>query len=253
MNAQVIVYPTDQDLAVATGARLLLAISDVLAVKEVAHIGLTGGTIGIELLAQAARNPLKTAVDWSGVHIWWGDERFVAPDSDDRNAVGAREALLASLDIPEDHIHEIPGTDRASSVAAAAEQYAAALAAYGHSAHLPFPALDVTLLGMGPDGHIASLFPTRTELLVDGAATVAVTDSPKPPPERVSLTRHVLNTSAQVWFVVSGAEKAPALKRALEQAGTEPTAELIGDGLLPAATISGTERTLWLVDATAAT
>lgn len=250
----VIVYPTAADVAVAAGARLLLAIGDAAAKSDQVHICLTGGTVGIELLRQAAKNPLVATVDWSSVHLWWGDERFVAIDSSDRNAVGAIEGLLSLVPVPEENIHQAPALDGEASpekLAAAAQAYAGELAKFG-TQDQPYPNFAVTLLGMGPDGHVASLFPGRDELALTSPAVVGIDDSPKPPPQRVSLTRPVINASEQVWLVVAGAEKAPALSTALASQGTEPSAEQIAAGLLPAATVSGRQATLWLVDAAAA-
>lgn len=256
-NSTVIIYPTAGDVAIAAGARLLLAIGDAAATQEQVHICLTGGTVGIELLRQAAKNPLVDTVDWSSVHFWWGDERFVEIDSQDRNAVGALEGLLNHLPVPEANIHQAPavsadgsGAGSGLSVAEAAEVYANELAQFAN-ADQAYPSFAVTLLGMGPDGHVASLFPGHDELLQDESTVVPISDSPKPPAERVSLTRRVINASQQVWLVVAGAEKAPALAQALAHHGTVPTSQLVADGLLPAATVAGTERTLWLVDAAA--
>ncbi|MDN5804134.1 MAG: 6-phosphogluconolactonase, partial [Microlunatus sp.] len=103
-------------------------------------------------------------------------------------------------------------------------------------------ALDICLLGLGPDGHVASIFPEHPSSYADGRV-VAVRASPKPPPERISLTLEVINTAAEVWFCVAGSDKAGAARMALSSAGPIQ---------IPAAGVHGRERTLWLMDSDAA-
>jgi 6-phosphogluconolactonase len=125
---------------------------------------------------------------------------------------------------------------------AAASQYANELARFG-SGDEPWPSFDVCFLGVGPDGHIASLFPDRPEILVTDRATLPVRDSPKPPPERVSMTRPVINSSQRVWMVISGGDKASALGLALAGASYAS---------VPAAGAKGRKRTVFFVDDAAA-
>jgi 6-phosphogluconolactonase len=238
----VLVYADADAVAEATGARLLLAAADAVALRGRAHIVLTGGTVGIELLRRAAASPLARLIDWTSVHMWWGDERFVPAGDPDRNEGQAQRALLASLPIPEDNIHRM-----GSSTAFATAEEAAA--AYGEEiSHHGVPLWDVALFGMGPDGHVASLFPGHTVFAGSLKATtglpdaVAVHDSPKPPANRVTLTLGAINRAREVWIVAAGAEKADAAAEALA-----------GDETLPAAHVHGAERTLWLIDAAAAT
>ncbi len=238
----VLVYPDASAVAEATGARLLLAAADAAALRGVAHLVLTGGTVGVELLRRAAASPLAELVDWTSVHVWWGDERFVPTGHADRNEVQAQSALLAHLPLPEENIHRIGAADVYATPAAAAQAYDALIAEHGA------PVWDVALFGMGPDGHVASLFPGHAVFEAERAGTpgtasaVGVEDSPKPPPLRVSFTLDAINRAREVWIVAAGAEKAPAVADALH-AGSA----------LPAAAVHGTERTLWLVDAAAAT
>src|SRR5690606_7128111 len=204
-----------------------------------------GGTVGIATLAAAATSPLLRAIDWSGVHLWWGDERFL-PDGDaDRNETQAREALVDALvarhGLPEANVHPMPGP----STVATPEEGAAASAGLlgGHAGDgASVPPFDVLLLGMGPDGHVASLFPGHEGLTASGTAT-GVHGSPKPPPERVSLTFDALRAAREVWVVAAGAEKADRVAAALRG---DPVAEV------PAAGAVGQARTLWLLDAEAA-
>ncbi|GAB2977108.1 MAG TPA: 6-phosphogluconolactonase [Actinotalea caeni] len=235
----VVVHPDGDAVARATAARLLLALLDAQALRRPVHVAVTGGTVGTKVLAETARSELRDLVDWTGVHVWWGDERYVAPDSDDRNEKQAREALLDALPLPAENIHPFPADDGTRSLEEAAAAFADELAAHAPDG-ARWPVLDVTLLGVGPDGHVASLFPGKESLGVTDRAVVAEPDSPKPPPARLSLTLPVLDDSRQVWFVVAGADKAEAVTTAL------------AGGDLPAARVRGQDVTLWLLDAAAA-
>lgn len=239
----VVVHPDAEGLAVTTGARLLLHVLDAQAVRSPVHVVLTGGTVGIRLLAEASQNPLRDLVDWSDVHVWWGDERFVTADDGDRNALQAREALLDALPLPPGNVHEMPAArpeDPSFGPDEAAAEHAAELARYA-PAGAAAPVFDVVLLGMGPDMHVASLFPGHPARDAAGSPTVGVHSSPKPPPSRVSLTFEAINGAREVWVVAAGAEKAEAV-----------AAGLAGDPVSSAAHVHGSERTLWLIDAAAA-
>ncbi|MCA5893578.1 6-phosphogluconolactonase [Isoptericola sp. NEAU-Y5] len=255
----VVVHPDAGLLAEAAAARLLTRLIDVQSVRTPVHVVLTGGTVGIRTLAAVAVSPVRDAVDWSGVHLWWGDERFLPDGDPERNETQAREALLdtlvASAGLPAGNVHPAPalGTVTAGTTVETPEQSAAAYAvelaryadtddADGRDASAQVPRFDVLLLGMGPDGHVASLFPGHAGLAAVGA-TVGVHGSPKPPPERVSLTFDAIRCAREVWFVVAGADKAAQAAAAL--AGGAVTD-------VPAAGAVGTERTLWLLDAAAA-
>ena len=242
----VVVHPDAEVLAEAAAARLLTRILDVQSVRRPVHVVLTGGTVGIATLAAAAASPLVAAVDWSGVHLWWGDERYLPAGHADRNETQARAALLDALvagrGLPEANVHPMPGPDASASAEDSALAYAAALAEQAEDG-AAVPAFDVLLLGMGPDGHVASLFPGHPAAETAGAPTVAVHDSPKPPPDRVSLTFEAIGAAREVWVVAAGAGKAEQVAAAL---GGQPRTEV------PAAGVAGTDRTLWLLDTASA-
>lgn len=240
----VVVVPDAGALAEATAARLLLAVVDAQSVRRPVHLVLTGGTVGIATLAAARHSPLAGAVDWSGVHLWWGDERYLPTGHPDRNETQARAALLDHIPVPATNVHPMAGPDRAASPEASAAAYAEDLGRFAAAPAEPaVPAFDVLLLGVGPDGHVASLFPGLPGPREQGRAVIGVHDSPKPPPERVSLTFPAINAAAQVWLVAAGSEKAPKVAEALD--GAAPAD-------VPAAGVHGRERTLWLLDAAAA-
>jgi 6-phosphogluconolactonase len=199
--------------------------------------------MGSAVLAAAARHPRRDRVDWSRVHFWWSDERFVAREHDDRNEKQARDALLDEIDIPAANVHTMAASDEGVDLDAAAERYAAELARFPQDDGTPWPSFDICFLGVGPDAHIASLFPDRPEILITDRAVVAVRDSPKPPPDRVSMTRPVINASRRVWMVMSGTDKAAALGLALAGASYAS---------VPAAGAKGRIRTVFFVDDAAA-
>jgi len=187
-------------------------------------------------------HPERDDVDWSLVHVWWSDERFVPRSDPERNALLARTALLDRIEIPAENVHEMAATDDGLDLDAAAEAYARELARFG-TAEQPWPTFDICLLGVGPDAHIASLFPDRPEITLTDVATAAVRDSPKPPPERITLTRPVINSSTRLWMALSGADKASALGLVLAGASYAS---------VPAAGAKGRKRTVLFVDTAAA-
>lgn len=242
-DKRVVISPDAASLADGVAARLLGLLRRRTVDGKTVHIALTGGTIGTRVLQAAGAADRRSEVDWSLVHFWWGDERFLPRDSAERNERGAREALLERIAVPAANIHAMAASDAGLSLDEAADAYAGELAAFG-SDDQPWPSFDVCFLGVGPDAHIASLFPDRPEIQVTDRAVVAVRDSPKPPPERVSLTRPVLNSSKRVWMVLSGTDKAAALGLALAGASYES---------VPAAGAKGRKRTVLFVDRDAAT
>ena len=228
------VHPDAATLATAVAGELLSRLGDVQAAGGVPQIALTGGTIAEDIHREIARLSPASGVDWSQVVVWWGDERFVAPDSPDRNAGQARTAFLDAVGAT--RVHEMPSTADAADVEAGAAAYAAELREHGSGE------FDVVMLGIGPDGHIASLFPGFPQLDSTEIA-VGVTGSPKPPPERISLTFAPLNRARSVWFLVSGEGKAGAVAQALGGADRHD---------IPAAGVSGHDETIWFLDRGAA-
>ena len=245
------VVVTDAE-AVASAAALAAAeqLAAALETRPHAHLVLTGGTVGT-LTAAALPGALRGAgVDMSRLHLWWGDERFVEPDSSERNEVGVRESLLDVLreqdGLPARNIHVMPSPADGMSLEDAAAWYGQQLDQMGGDE--PFRTrgqafFDVLLLGMGPDGHIASLFPQHPAQERVLASAVAVTGSPKPPSERISLTWPVLNSSRHVALLVAGAEKAEAVRNA--HAELDPWT-------VPASAVRGLESTTWVLDEAAA-
>ena len=240
---EVFVHATGDLLASAAAARTVTRLADAIAAEGHAHLVVTGGGIGTKVLAAIAASPARDAVDWRVVDFWWGDERFEAVGDPERNETGARAALLDALNAAPSRVHAVPGPDGpdGDDPDAAAARYAAELAAAA-PAGAEVPVFDVLMLGIGPEGHVASIFPESPAAHATGSV-VAVRNSPKPPPTRISLTFSAIQAAREVWILASGAEKADAVAEALSG---------VSQDKLPAAGARGTERTLFLVDEAAA-
>ncbi len=239
---RVLVHPDRQSLAGSVAARFLTKTVDILDDQGEANVVLTGGSVGIEVLKAIRESPARDTVDWSRVNFWWGDERWVPKDDPERNELQAREALLDHIRVPEGNIHPFPASDEGDDLESAATRYAAELAAFAPF-ESPLPRFDITFLGVGPDGHIASLFPHHPGIREKEAAVIAVHNSPKPPAGRLTLTRPVINGSDRVWLVLAGGDKASALGLALAGASRDE---------VPVAGIKGRRRTVFFVDEEAA-
>jgi 6-phosphogluconolactonase len=242
MSPSVHTYPDTAALVAAVGDRLAEEIVSVISFRGRAMIVLTGGGTGIGLLKRLGER--GDAIDWSRVHVFWGDERYVPEDDDERNDKQAREALLDHIDIPAANVHAMPSSDGefGDDLDAAALAYEHVLAANADPGE-PTPIFDVHLLGMGPEGHINSLFPDTAAVREKDRMVVGVTESPKPPPRRITLTIPAIERSREVWLVVSGAGKADAVAAAV--GGADPVD-------VPAAGAIGRDATVWLLDEEAA-
>jgi len=221
---------------------LIAAILSAIAARGKALIVLTGGGTGIGLLKHVGAH--DDGIDWSKVHLFWGDERFVPADDDERNAKQAYEALIDHIAIPAANVHPMAASDGefGDDLHAAAAAYQDVLAANAEPGQ-PAPDFDVHLLGMGGEGHINSLFPHSPATRETERLVVGVEDSPKPPPRRITLTLPAVRRSRQVWLVVAGAEKADAVAAAIGGASPDD---------IPSAGAIGTEATVWLLDEAAA-
>ena len=224
------------DLSTAVAGELLNRIADAQAAGGVPAICLTGGTIAESIHREVARLAPESGVDWGAVEFWFGDERFVAPDSPDRNAGQAKAAFLDEVGVPDHRVHQMPSPAEVPDVEVGAAAYAQELLSTGGH-------FDVLMLGIGPDGHIASLFPGFDQLDAFDVLAVGVTGSPKPPPERISLTFQALRDAGSVWFLASGEAKADAVASALGGADLHET---------PAAGVQGRDETIWFLDRAAA-
>ncbi|MFG3493495.1 6-phosphogluconolactonase [Streptomyces sp. NPDC047928] len=243
---QLVVHRDKELMAQAAAARLITRIVDAQAARGSASVVLTGGRNGNGLLAALSSAPARDAIDWSRLDLWWGDERFLPEGDPDRNDTQARAALLDSVPLDPARVHTMPvaggayGTDADAAAAAYADELAAAARPENHG---PVPVFDVLLLGVGPDTHVASLFPEHPAVRETERTVVGVHGAPKPPPTRISLTFPAIRAAREAWLLAAGEDKAKAVEIGLSGAG-----ELQA----PAAGAYGRSRTLWLLDAAAA-
>jgi 6-phosphogluconolactonase len=242
MSIDVETFANSGLLVESAGKRLIDTIHTAVAARGRALIVLTGGGNGNALMDYLGTHGQQ--IDWARVHLFWGDDRYVPEDDDERNYKQARTALLDHIDVPSSNVHAMPASDGefGGDLAAAALAYEQVLAANAEPGQ-PTPNFDVHLLGMGPEGHINSLFPDTPAVREATRMVVAVEDSPKPPPLRITLTLPAVRRSREVWLMVSGAAKAEAAAAAI--GGADPVS-------IPAAGAVGLQTTLWLLDKEAA-
>ena len=240
------VHANPDVLAAAVAARLVTKLVDLQAGGNTPKIVLTGGGTGIAVLEQLRASVARDAVDWGKVEFYWGDERFLPPGDPERNETQAREALLDHVPVDPAKVFAM-GADTGTGPAgaeAAAEAYAEVLRqAARPEDHGPVPMFDVLMLGMGGEGHTASVFPHSPAVYETERTVVAVHGCPKPPPTRVSLTLPAIRRAAEVWIMTTGEEKAAAVAMALGGAG---------EVAIPVAGAQGRRRTRWLLDRSAA-
>jgi 6-phosphogluconolactonase len=240
----VVVHPDAGVLAQAAAARLIVRLVDAQASRGYACVVLTGGRVADAMYRALRDSPARDAVNWSLVDFWWGDERFLPAGHPDRNETQAHAALLDLLPVDAARVHPMPPADGpdGDDPEAAAARYAAELAAAARPGTARLPHFDLLLLGVGEDGHVASIFPEHP-VAYEKRPVGAVRGSPKPPPTRLTLTLPALNTAEEAWLIAAGAAKAGAVGMAMAGAGAVQ---------VPAAGVHGVERTLWLLDRAAA-
>lgn len=221
----------------AVASALLDELRDATFARGRADVVVTGGTVGIGTLAAVCRDDRCPTIPWHLVHIWWGDERFVPAGGPDRNEGQAAAALIDHIDIPLHNVHRFPADEGQGLIAARDEFRRHVRDELGDN-----PRFDVVLNGIGPDGHVASLFPGLPHGEA-GELVIAVENSPKPPPERLSFTLDALNGGRHVWIVAAGDDKADAIARLMADSPVIET---------PASGLHGTVETVVWVDESAA-
>lgn len=229
-EAALTVFKDREELVVNAASQIAEQLEELLASQDIVHLAITGGTVGTDVLAALSEKTL--GLNLEGLHVWWIDERFVPSTNTDRNELQARDAWLDASKIPAFNIHPFPSSD-AYSIDSAAQAFSKEISDRK-------PEFDLILLGMGEDGHIASLFPGSIAESV-GEWVVIERHSPKAPSERLSLSMKAINSAKEIMFLVSGGEKADALREVL-----------MGGSDLPAALVQARSKTTWLVDSQAA-
>jgi len=216
-------YADQAELLREVTSQLIEVIETGLRINGVFHLALTGGTLGSDLTRALVANWNAHPEMYQGLHIWWSDERFVNRASTEQNS----SPVLNSVTNKNVTIHMVRASDEVENIEVAVEDY---LAQLGETF------MDLTILGLGPDGHIASLFPGAAH--IDRLEKViAITDSPKPPAIRATFTLSMINTSTLVWIIAAGASKADAVTKIIE-----------GDLSIPASYIRAADHTRLIVD-----
>ena len=234
-------FPDAAALSAAAAAKFVDVVVAAQKERGSASVVLTGGGTGIATLK--ALREQSGDIDWSAVDVFFGDERFLPEGDGDRNYVQAREALLDHVAVDPDRVHVMAPSDGplGDDIEVAAATYLQTIAAsVGRDGQ---PTFDVHLLGMGGEGHINSLFPDTDAVRESERLVIAVTDSPKPPPRRITLTLPAVRRARQVWLLVAGEEKAEAAAAAINGASSDD---------VPSAGAIGLDETVWFLDEAAA-
>jgi 6-phosphogluconolactonase len=240
------VLPDEQQLADAAARRFLSGANAAIEARGEFIVALSGGSTPRHVYAQLATEPLASALDWSRVQILWGDERCVPPDHESSNFRMARETLLDHVPVLEANIHRIRGEDDPAKAAATYERVLRTLlrTPAGPPRTAPASRIDLVLLGLGSDGHTASLFPGGASLRAT-EEWVAAEYVHEVSMWRVTLTPGVINAAVEIALVVSGAAKAAIVRQVLE--GPHRPHELPAQSIVPT-----DGRLHWLLDAPAA-
>lgn len=228
--------------ALAHAAAGLFAQLDETRPHEMFDVALSGGSTPRTFHQVLASPPYRDRIDWATVQYYWGDERFVPPDDPESNYRMARETLLSRVPVTTDQVHRVP--TEMGDPASVAQIYEADIRRDMNVLPGQLPRFDLILLGMGPDGHTASLFPHTAALQITDRLVTA-NDVPKLNTTRITFTVPVINNAANVVFLVAGADKADALHAVLEGPRDPET--------YPSRLIAPANGTLyWLVDQAAA-
>lgn len=216
-------YADAAELAEEVTVQILAAVEKALKVQPEFHLVLTGGSLGLSISQRLVQEFNAESDGFRGLHIWWSDERFVEAESTERNASPFHGTLL-NLNVV---IHQVPAKNQVERVEDSLAIYEKALAGIS---------FDLNILGVGPDGHVASLFPGLTNV-DDLRQVIVITDSPKPPAERISFTMATINSAREVWIVAAGESKSEAVTKIIE-----------ADLSIPASYVRGSNHTRLIVD-----
>ncbi len=232
MYRRIVRMPDADAVADIVARRLLGRVIELQEERGVVHVCLTGGRTANKMYERFAELVAGSDLDATKLQLWWGDERFIPATDSERNSLQAVSRLARTVHIKSADIHMMPAQDgRADSHQGAAE----------YETELGDTVFDITLVGVGPDGHVGSIFPGHPSFEVTNRMVVGVTDSPTPPSERISLTLDAMNRSDEIWVITTGAGKADAAARAID-----------GDPSLPASHLEARHVTYWFLDAEAA-
>jgi 6-phosphogluconolactonase len=249
------IFETPERVALAAGERFVECSRDAVENRGVFSVALAGGNTPRRVYELLASVPFKDRVDWPRVHLFFGDERAVPADHPDSNYRMAYEALISKVPIPAANVHRIVGEGNAKENARTYEEQLQEFFAGREQTREPsWPRFDLIFLGMGEDGHTASLFP-GSEALNEKSHWVVATRSERLGQERITLTLPVLNHAARVVFLVTGKEKAQRLREVLRPKPVRGAQWEVGSeqDVVPAQMVQPVDGKLeWLVDRSAA-
>lgn len=239
-------FDSEEDLSVSLAKYTADLAEKISEERDAFTVVLSGGSL-VKSLRKLVEQPYIDSVDWSKWHVFWVDERVVPKDHPDSNYLLAYNEFLSKVPIPAGHVYAI---NEALSAEGAADDYETCLRhlvktkTIDQSQSSGFPKFDLMLMGMGPDGHIASLFPGHHLLQENEKWVTFINDSPKPPPQRISFTLPVINASANIALVVAGSGKASAVHSALS--------DVSNSEVLPVQLVSPDGELTWFLDKGAA-
>lgn len=237
--AKLEIFPDASALAAAAADHVVKTIRRSVASRGQCYLALSGGSTPHQMHRQLTQVAGRFRIPWERTHIFWGDERCVPLDHPDSNYHMAKESLLDDVPLKPEQVYAIAGDLDAN---AEADRYEQIL--QQHFPNGDWPVFDLVILGLGPDGHTASLFPNHPALTEQQRWVVPISNAPKPPPERITLSLPVINAAHRVMFLVNGSSKSDALYQVLEE----------NDQALPASRIRPQSGELhWFIDQTAAT
>ncbi|WP_341729916.1 6-phosphogluconolactonase [Brooklawnia sp.] len=228
-------YRSLDELTVSMAGRLARRLTELQQEKERVHLALTGGLTALALYESLATLTQATVLDPSRLELWWTSERYVPTTDQLRNATTALTVLARTMPFVPSQVHPMPSSTGTTD---------SDEAAYAYSKELGDVTFDICLLGLGTDGHVASIYPNHPSLQLQSDTTlsvVGVTDAPTAPGDRITLTLKSLNKANEIWLLAAGTEKADAVARAVQH-----------DPLLPAGLVHGASATYWFVDRGAA-
>ena len=210
---QLLRYSDPDELVRSICVQLADYISQKVTHQNEVHLALTGGRVGTQITKYLLANPI---MDSPLVHIWWSDERFVSAGDNERN-----DSVVPQVFTFRTKLHRMPSTDTTSDLVEAVSKAQSDLHLHTTTRFCDRNVMmDICLLSVGPDGHVASLFPNH-EALSSSAGIAGIADSPKPPPERLTWTLSTINASEQIWLIAAGSEKAGIVEQLLSGDQTE--------------------------------
>jgi 6-phosphogluconolactonase len=242
--ASVKIFPNFDRLAAAAAEHFVEVASDGIAASGRFSVALSGGSTPRPVYSLLASEGFAKRLEWAKVHVFWGDERCVPPDDPQSNYRMAREALLDAVPLPPENIHRIRGEDEPESAAAACERELRSFFGTAPDGITPAAGFDLVFLGMGDDGHTASLFPGSSAVR-ENVRWVLAQYVEAASMWRITLTPSFINAARNITFIVSGSDKAPRLREVLE--GPEQPERLPAQAIKPKQ-----GRLVWLVDEAAA-